>query len=171
MFEAGNKQRLSIPAPAAFLFKQGPGFFERREHSWPLQEQGRHFDLAHVLNCAITDTIAPATIGSLTVHHAGLFEYDFAADRLVWSGGVYDMFGLERHSPIDRERALAMYSDDSRATLEQLRSHALATRQGFTLDVEILPEVDAESRWIRIIAAPVIENGTVTRLHGIKLAI
>lgn len=171
MFAWAKDQRVPIPGSASFLFKQGLTFFERREHSWPLEDQGRHFDLAHVLNCAITDTIAPAATGSLTVHHAGLFEYEFASDRLIWSGGVYDMFGLERRIPIDRERALAMYSDASRATLEKLRTHALETHCGFTLDVKIRPEVMAESRWIRIIAAPVVEDGVIIRLHGVKLAI
>lgn len=170
LFGAKN-ERVSIPAPASFLFERGPLFSERREHSWPLKEQSRHFDLGSVLNCAITDTIAPSATGSLTIHHAGLFEYEFATDRLVWSGGVYDMFGLERHSPIDRELALAMYSAESRSALEQLRNFALETRCGFTLDVEIRPEIIAESRWIRIVAAPVIENGEITRLHGLKLTI
>ena len=171
MHVAGNRQRASIPAPAAFLFKQGPAFRERREHCWPLHEQRRHFDLGHVLNCAITDTIDPQVLGALTVHHAGLWECELASGRLVWSGGVYDMFGLKRREPIDRGRALSLYSNESRAALEKLRAHALEQRRGFTLDAEIRPEALAEARWIRIIAAPVIENGSVTRLHGVKLVI
>ena len=171
MFDGGPERRAPIRAPAAFLLKQAPVPPKRREQSWPLEEQGVHFDLGHVLNCAITDTIEPAGPGSLTVHHAGLWECELATGRLIWSGGVYDMFGLERRLPIDRERALALYTDRSRAALEQLRAYAIAERRGFTLDVEIRPEAVAEARWMRIIAAPVIEDGSVTRLHGIKLAI
>lgn len=171
MFDGGRERRASSRAPAAFLFKRGPVSPKRRQQSWPLKEQGRHLDLGHVLNGAITDTIEPAERGCLTPHHAGLWECELASGRLVWSGGVYDMFGIERRRAIDRERALSLYTGRSRSALEQLRAYAIAERRGFTLDVEIRPEAIAEARWIRIIAAPVIENGSVTRLHGIKLAI
>jgi len=171
MFDGGPERRASIRAPATFPFRQGPASAERRELSWPLNEQGRHFHLGDVINGAITDTIEPAAPGSLTAHHAGMWECELASGRLVWSGGVYDMFGIERRRPIDRDRALSLYTDRSRAALEQLRAYAIAERRGFTLDIEICPEAIAEARWIRIIAAPVIDHGMVTHLHGVKLAL
>ncbi len=139
--------------------------------SWPLEEQHRHFELGHVLNGAITDTIEPMQSGSLSLHHAGLWECDLGSGRLIWSGGVYDLFGLKRGLEITRVKALSLYSETSRRMLEHVRSEAIRTQRGFTIDVEIHPELLCEHRLMRIIAAPVIEAGVVTRLHGVKLAI
>ena len=140
-------------------------------HSWPLWDRALHFDLGHVLNCAVTDAVLPDKIGELGVHHSGLWECDLADEGLIWSGGVYDIFGLERGSKITREIALRHYSEESRVKLGQLRAHALRHRRGFTLDVDIHAASVGERRRMRIIAAPVCEGHTAVRLHGLKLIV
>jgi PAS domain-containing protein len=139
--------------------------------SWPLWEQDRNFDLGHILNCAVTDALAPDAIGALGLHHAGLWECDLSNEALIWSGGVYDMFGLERASRISREQAIAHFHSDSLAKLERLRAHAIRHKRGFTLDVEIYAAAVGERRAMRVIAAPVCEGQRVVRLHGLKLII
>lgn len=139
-------------------------------HSWPLFEQHRHFDLGHVLNCAATDAIQPARIGDLQLQHAGCWECDLSDNSLIWSGGVYDIFGLPRGAPVTRDQAATMYSEESRAAMERLRAHAIRHRRGFTLDAEILPAIGAR-RWMRLIAAPVCDRDRVIRLHGVKVII
>lgn len=75
--------------------------------SWPLRYQSNHFDLGHILNCAVVEAIDPVQIGAVGSQHAGLWECDLSSGSLIWSGGVYDMFGLERGLPLSREIALA----------------------------------------------------------------
>ena len=106
--------------------------------SWPLWEQSRHFELGHVLNSAITEALDPRVLGMIGPYHAGLWECDLADQSLIWSGGVYDLFGLERLAPVQREQVLAHYSQDSMIKLERLRAHSIANGVGFTLDAEIL---------------------------------
>ena len=140
------------------------------EKSWPLWERPRHFELGHVLNCAVTDIIQPAEVGGLNVHHAGCWECDLSDNSLTWSGGVYDIFGLPRDLDISREGAIGYYSEDSRAKMERLRAHSIKHRRGFTLDIEVRSAV-GENRWVRLIAAPVCVAGRTVRLHGLKLII
>ena len=140
-------------------------------HSWPVWEQGRKFELGHVLNCAVTDAIEPATVGALGLHHAGLWEVSLFDEALIWSGGVYDLFGLERRSAVTREQAVAHYRDDSRAKLERLRAYAIRHRRGFTLDADIYAAAVGERRTMRLIAAPVCDGERVVKLHGLKLII
>ena len=140
-------------------------------HSWPVWEQALHFELGHVLNCAVTDAIEPPKVGALGLHHAGIWECDLADESLIWSGGVYDIFGLERGSPIGREQALAHYCEHSRAKLERLRAHAIRHRRGFTLDIEVRAAAVGEVRTVRLITAPVCEGNRVVRLHGLKLIV
>jgi PAS domain-containing protein len=139
-------------------------------HSWPLFEQARHFQLGHVFNCVITDAVEPVDPGSVGMHHAGLWECDLSDNSLIWSGGVYDIFGLHRGATVSRDEAVALYSEESRAAMERLRAHAIEHRRGFTLDAEIRPARGA-NRWMRLIAAPVCDGGRVVRLHGLKLII
>lgn len=140
------------------------------ECSWPLWEQPRHFELGCVLNSAITDLIEPMSVGGLGPHHAGCWECDLSDNSLVWSGGVYDIFGLERGVAVTRDQCVAFYGEDSRSKMERLRSYAIRHRRGFTIDVEIRAAI-GDTRWVRLIAAPVCENGRVARLHGLKLIV
>lgn len=129
------------------------------------------FDLGHVFNCLATEAVTPARIGELAPHHAGLFECDLADNSLIWSGGVYDLFGLERGSAISRDQILIHYCEDSRAKMERLRAHALRHLTGFTLDIELRLRAVAERRHVRLIAAPIAADGKAVRLHGVKLAL
>jgi PAS domain-containing protein len=139
-------------------------------HSWPLFEQPRHFQLGHIFNCVITDAIEPVRHGYVGNHHAGRWECNLSDNSLIWSGGVYDIFGLPRDATVSRDEAVALYAEDSRAAMERLRAHAIKHRRGFTLDVEIRP-VSGAARWMRLIGAPVCDGGRVVRLHGLKLLV
>lgn len=140
------------------------------DNSWPLYEQGRYFDLGSVLNCAVTDALEPLELGAVGIHHAGCWECDLADNSLIWSGGVYDIFGLPRGVEVTREEAVAFYSEESRAEMERLRAYAIRHKRGFTLDVQIRPAV-GETRSVRLIAAPVCVGDRAVRLHGLKLII
>lgn len=139
-------------------------------HSWPLYEQGRHFDLGCVINSVITDAIDPTFVGQLGVQHAGCWECDLSDESLTWSGGVYDIFGIARGVTVTRDDCVPLYCEESRAKMEALRAHAIRHHRGFTLDAEIYPAI-GERRWMRLICAPVVERGQVVRLHGLKLII
>lgn|SRR6185312_17148149 len=164
--------------------KAAPGGFARAQASrraaagdcfdgrlWPLVEQGLHLDRSIILNSLIADVIDPPQVGEIGFHHAGIWECTLADQSLIWSGGVYDIFGLERSTPITRAQALSCYSEDSRAKLERLRSHAISHSMGFTLDIEIRAAAVRETRYLRLIGAPHFEGETAIRLHGVKLLI
>ena len=140
-------------------------------HTWPLSEKRRQFDLGYILNCGVIDMLNPSKIGQLGIHHAGCWECDLEDNSLVWSGGVYDIFGLPRGVEITRKEAVPLYSEDSRAVMERLRAYAIKHRRGFTLDAEIRPAAVGEIRWMRLIAVPVLEGDRTVRLHGLKLII
>lgn len=139
-------------------------------HSWALSEQPRHFELGFVLNSAVIDMVGPSEVGGLGVHHAGCWECDLTDNKLIWSGGIYDIFGLPRGTEVSRDEAVALYTEESRAAMERLRNYAIGHKRGFTLDAEIRPAVGGR-RWMRLIAAPVCDGDKVVRLHGLKLII
>jgi PAS domain-containing protein len=139
-------------------------------HTWPLWEQPRQFELGYILNSAVTDLLQPPQVGELGLHHVGCWECDLEDDSLIWSGGVYDIFGLPRGARVTREEAVGFYCEASRAIMEHLRSYSIKHRRGFTVDVEIRPAVGA-NRWVRLMAAPVCDGEQAVRLHGLKVAI
>lgn len=139
--------------------------------SWPLFEQSRHFELGLVLSSLVIDAITPNTTGELGLHHAGCWDCDLSNQSLSWSGGVYDLFGMPRQVDVERDYVLPVYTERSRAAMERLRAYAIRHKRGFTLDIELSPPVERRSRWARLIAAPVCQDGKVVRLHGLKVAI
>ena len=98
----------------------------------------------------------------------GYWHCDIADDdRLTWSEKVYDLFGLPSGDPVQRDWAVAHYSERSRTALKKVRNYALGRKFGFILDAEISPE-GAGNRWIRVLAVPIVEANRVVALHGLK---
>src|SRR5690606_2515179 len=98
---------------------------------------------------------------------AGAWSCDLDTEGLAWTGGVFDIFGLARNSPVERGDIVAMYAEESRELLEQRRSRAIAKRAGFTLDAKIV-RADGAERWMRITAATQVSNGRSVALYGMK---
>ena len=141
-------------------------------HSWPLFERARHFDLGWVDRQGIRPPVdlrigAAGESEAMTHAGVGVWHCDLRGNRLTWSPTVYDLFGIPLGAKVSREDAVALYCEGSRAAMERLRAHAIEHRRGFTLDVEIGP-ARAQTRWIRLIAAPECDGETVVGLHGFK---
>ncbi len=97
----------------------------------------------------------------------GAWSCDLASDRLSWTDGVFDMFGLSKERAPDRRATIEMYSEESREQLERKRSRAIETGAGFTLDASIT-RADGIERWIRITAATRAAHGRIRTLYGMK---
>jgi hypothetical protein len=101
----------------------------------------------------------------------GYWHCDIRHDNnLTWSDQIYELFGLPAGTPVEREWAVARYSDASRSMLEHVRSYGLNRSLGFILDAEIRPEGE-DSRWIRVLATPIFARGRIVGLHGVKRAL
>jgi PAS domain-containing protein len=101
---------------------------------------------------------------------AGTWQCDLSDNALTWSAEVYDLFGLPRGSPIKRDDIVSMYTEESRAMLDRLRSAAIAEKGSFTCDAEIV-RPNGEHRWLRLTADVVCRDGRPTHLYGLKMDI
>jgi len=97
----------------------------------------------------------------------GIWQCDLPSERLTWSNGTYDLFGLPRGSGIVRNDILRSYSEESLAHLKKVRGNAIEAGSGFGFDAEIRTP-DTAKRWIRITATVERRNGEAIRLFGIK---
>lgn len=111
--------------------------------------------------------IAGSLLDRATSADFGAWKCDLADDRLTWTGAVYDLFGIARGETIDRRDAVEMYDPASRAALARLRTHAIATGCGFSLDARI-HAADGATRWMRISTEVVQLGGRSVALHGVK---
>lgn len=143
-------------------------------HSWPLFERARRFELGLLVDWPAAALVSPAQLAfdeaGLAERGIGRWECDLADNSLTWSAAVYDIFGLPRGAAVSRREAVALYADESAVAMERLRAYAIRHRRGFTLDAEIRPAT-GEPRWMRLIAAPVLDGDRAVRLHGLKLAL
>ncbi|GGD85498.1 hypothetical protein GCM10011515_01450 [Tsuneonella deserti] len=102
-----------------------------------------------------------------TLAKIGVWECDLTTEELIWTDMVYDIFGIPRGNPINREDTLRLYEPNSRQELERLRSEAIERGTGFTLDVRIRPHA-SEVRWVRLTAEVELEEGKPVRIFGTK---
>jgi diguanylate cyclase (GGDEF)-like protein len=98
---------------------------------------------------------------------AGAWSCDLSTERLAWTSGVFELFGLVNDRPPERGAIVQMYNEESRGLLERKRSHTIEARSGFSLDARIV-RADGIERWIRITAATQSRNGRAERLYGMK---
>jgi GGDEF domain-containing protein len=103
--------------------------------------------------------LAPAALGA--------WECNLANETLSWTDGVYDLFGLQRGSDIYRKATLDLYEERSRREMEQHRSNAVRTGQGFALDCRIRA-ANGDKRWMRLIVGVGYEHGRPVRIFGSK---
>ena len=95
------------------------------------------------------------------------WECDLATNALRWSAGVYELFGFPPGSLVTRDEAVAMYTPESAALLEQVRSRAVAEGSSFTIDVTIRRR-DGALRKMRLTADVECVDGKPVRLYGTK---
>lgn len=97
----------------------------------------------------------------------GVFECDLRTDALSWTRNVYEIFGIDPDAVPDRQEIVTLYDEESRDTLNRLRSRAIERRSGFTLDARIT-RPDGTDRWVQIVAQVESERGRPLRLIGTK---
>lgn len=136
---------------------------------WPLHEPTRHFELGCTLDCSASDLADFAVRQVLGHSRAGWWECDLTDNSLSWTSGVFEILGVPQGAALKRDEAVALYCEESRAAMERLRSYSIAQQQSFVLDARIKPASGGPERWMRLIGAPVYEDGTPVRLHGLKL--
>lgn len=97
----------------------------------------------------------------------GAWSCDLDTERLEWTDGVFELFGFERDRFLDRRAVVELYCEPYRDTLERMRSHAICTHTGFSMEARIR-RPDGDMRWMRLAAKTAIANGRAVRLYGMK---
>jgi diguanylate cyclase (GGDEF)-like protein len=124
--------------------------------------------------------LQPQAIGSREfMHLRELFDRSFKAARigvwecslpdqtLSWTDTVYELFDLAPRTPLTRGEILKLYTPETRRRLDEARTRAIRTGEGFSLDAEIIT-ASGNHRWIRITACVEFANGSATRIFGMK---
>ena len=135
-----------------------------------LADGERRYSQGLVIEHGALATIGLALDPGIEQLRTGWWQCDLRTEALAWSDPVYDLFGLPRGLCPVRATAVALYCEHSRAVMERLRSNAVRQGQAFLLDAELRPN-DGGRRWMRLVAAPVREDGAIVRLKGLKLVL
>ena len=135
-----------------------------------MADRERRYSQGLVIEHGALATIGLALDPGLKDLQAGRWQCDLRTEALIWTDPVYDLFGLPRGLCPVRATAVALYCEYSRAIMERLRSNAARHGQAFVLDAELRPN-DGGRRWMRLVAAPVREDGAIVRLKGLKMAL
>lgn len=146
----------SILQQGSFLAQIGQLTRETGDHALVIREQAEA--LAH--SRKIFDRAS-------NVAKIGVWECLLDDQNLRWTDGVYDIFGVPRGTPITREEILKLYTPESAAELEVVRSKAIAERGAFTLDARIHTPA-GDPRCIRLTASVECDGDIPVRIFGMK---
>ena len=97
----------------------------------------------------------------------GAWSCNLADNRLSWTSGVYELFGLPADRALDRRQTVEMYTEESRDLMEGLRAQAILVKGAFTLDAQIR-RADGDLRWMRVTGEMTHTAYGRPRLHGLK---
>lgn len=136
-------------------------------HSWPLYEAARRLSLDGIVPFDPDIAMPGLEEDALAALGLGVWYCDLRDESLRWSKAVHDLFGIPQDEAPSRPLAVSLYLPDSRIAMEQLRTHAIRHRRGFTMDARIR-RPDGDIRWMRLSALPILAGTQVVRLCGTK---
>ncbi len=99
--------------------------------------------------------------------NVGAWEIDLMADPpdLVWSDEVARIHGVPTGTDVDVDQAIEFYLPASRDRLEPALDRAIEDGESYSLELQ-LQRADGDTRWVRSIGDPLVEDGTVVAIRG-----
>lgn len=119
------------------------------------------------LGCRSASGIDPLLDRAMAAAKVGAWSCNLSNDKLSWTSGIYDLFGLPIATPLDRRETVQMYTEESREAMESLRAQAIARTGTVNFDAQIL-RADGGLRWMRVTGEIVRHAGGGSLLHGLK---
>jgi diguanylate cyclase (GGDEF)-like protein len=86
---------------------------------------------------------------ALNLARIGAWACELETERLIWTPGVYDIFGYPMGNPLRRANIVDLYIDESRRNMELARAEVIRSGRAVTLDTEIRTW-RGERRWMRL---------------------
>ena len=127
-------------------------------------ESGHEQSAAHVASSAYLKKMYDRISGLARI---GVWEFDLVTEKLTWTDTVYDLFDIPRGTLLQRTDTLKFYDEWSLKEMEKLRSEAVRSGTGFSMDIVIRTARGAEKS-IRLTADIEQENGKSVRIFGTK---
>ncbi len=104
---------------------------------------------------------------ALNLARIGAWACELESERLIWTPGVYDIFGYPMGNPLRRTSIVGLYIDESRRNMELARAEVIRSGRPVTLDAEIRTW-RGETRWMRLSISTERNGGRPARIFGSK---
>lgn len=104
---------------------------------------------------------------ALNIAGMSAWSCDLATNELSWTDGVFEIFGVNKDSGLERTDIVSLYHGESKEIMEHQRTKAIETRSGFSMEAQIR-QPDGDVRWIRLAGMTRCENNRAVQLYGIK---
>jgi len=95
----------------------------------------------------------------------GAWEYDVCEDNLIWTEGVYGIFGVPKGVDVSPERSMELVCAEDRPDIREAFENAAEEGEGYDKEAKI-DTPDGETRWIRVRGEPQMEDGEVMLVRG-----
>ena len=95
----------------------------------------------------------------------GGWEYSPVTNEGSWTDEVARIHDLDPKIPASISRSLSYYTEQSRPVIEEAFKNCLEHAKPYDLELEII-SATGQSKWIRTIGQPIVENSKVVKVHG-----
>lgn len=103
---------------------------------------------------------------ALDLAKIGTWRLDLENEVLNWSEQTYKIHELEPDAPLDLEKAINYYTEESRPIIESAVSNLIENGQEFDLHLQIITE-KRNPAWVRAMGRPVTQDGNCVAIEGI----
>lgn len=95
----------------------------------------------------------------------GAWEVDPLENSLFWTKNTYKIYGISSDTPLTLELAKSFYTEESYTQMERDFSTCLASGNPYS-NTYRFKSFQGELKWVKVVANPIIENGTVIKVFG-----
>ncbi|MEE4197062.1 MAG: transporter substrate-binding domain-containing protein [Bacteroidales bacterium] len=101
------------------------------------------------------------------VTRVGGWEYDAEKEKITWTRGVYEIYGVspDQFDPSDPANAIRFYHPVDQLTLETAFDNAIKQATPYNLQLRLI-SADGKEKWVSTSGHPVIKNLKVIRVYG-----
>ena len=96
----------------------------------------------------------------------GSWEYDVAADRVVWSEETFRIYGLPEEETLNRKKVGSYFPEEVQKILQNAFDNCIESGVPFDLK---LPFINAAKtkKWVRVTGTPSLKDGKVIKIGGV----
>jgi PAS domain S-box-containing protein len=97
--------------------------------------------------------------------NTGGWELDIKTGDTRWTGGTYDIYGLDPDTELTKQEAIEFYHPEDRGEIKRLVERCIDTGESYEATLRLI-DADDQLRWVHTNGEAIQKNGEVVVIRG-----